>query len=43
MILARIICYFKGHRRGVRVAAYNGKIEYRCPRCRATWARKGKA
>ena len=43
--LAKLWCWFRGHKRGVRVAysadvPAGSMIHYRCPRCAATWARK---
>jgi hypothetical protein len=47
-VIARLICYFTGHRRGkfhslIRDA--DNKVTarmYICPRCTATWTRKAK-
>lgn len=46
-MISRLICWFKGHKRGKRVAfagdtADMGK-RFQCPRCKATWFRKVKA
>jgi hypothetical protein len=47
-MIAKLICYFKGHKRGVRienvgVTSTVHMNHYRCPRCQATWMRKAKA
>lgn len=48
-MIAKIICYFKGHRRGklfLKGTAARPAVEwntYECPRCKATWTRKAKA
>ncbi|HEX8106738.1 MAG TPA: hypothetical protein VF516_03370 [Kofleriaceae bacterium] len=47
-MIGRLICLFKGHKRGKRVseATSNGGAmfaDFRCPRCKATWTRKAKA
>lgn len=48
-MIARLICYFRGHKRGVRVKTTEwlsgidipmSPQEYYCPRCFATWTRK---
>ncbi len=41
--LAGFWCKLRGHRRGVRVAAADGVVTYRCPRCWVTHTRKVKA
>ncbi len=33
MILGRIICLFKGHRRGVEFHRSSVYVHFRCPRC----------
>lgn len=42
MILGRIICWAKGHRRGHYFSDTPTHKVYRCPRCHATWTRKAK-
>lgn len=51
-MIAKLICYFRGHKRGKRVALENVRnpvavnaptVVYECPRCTAQWARKAKA
>lgn len=49
-MIARLICWLVGHKRGVRIslAGLGDSAEFCCPRCKATWerkiyARKGKA
>lgn len=45
-MIARLICWWKGHKRGKRVVytvggpESDGEREYECPRCGATWIRK---
>lgn len=41
-MIAKLICYFRGHLRGKRDRAQSNqeKIVYRCPRCGGTWTRK---
>lgn len=44
-MINRLVCLFKGHRRGKRTgnsAAAAGFLEFRCPRCGSTWQRKEK-
>lgn len=48
-MIARLICFFKGHKRGKRLTASMATTTstspvntYECPRCRATWTRKAK-
>ena len=41
----KLICRFKGHKRGKRaddMPLEEGKLWYRCPRCGAQWLRKVK-
>jgi hypothetical protein len=48
-MIARLICWWAGHRRGKRVGitatGTRGGVyaEFRCPRCNATWSRKEKS
>jgi hypothetical protein len=49
-MIARLICWINGHKRGKRLYAssmpadeFKGKNVFRCPRCGATWTRKAKA
>jgi hypothetical protein len=49
MTLGWLVCKIKGHKRGKRVMFYSAsstamadRIEFRCPRCLATWTRKAK-
>lgn len=37
-MIAKLICFFKGHKRGKRVSI----IGIRCPRCGAEWVREQK-
>lgn len=50
-MIARLICYFIGHKRGKKVFTIKThdasgqrttveRTEYACPRCKATWTRK---
>ena len=45
-MIARLLCYLFGHRRGRRVVyavggpESDGEREYMCPRCEATWTHK---
>lgn len=50
-MIARLICWYKGHRRGVRVhpsmtvnpvAVNSPEATFQCPRCKAAWTRKVK-
>ena len=46
-LIGRLVCYFKGHKRGKRLTS-NSSLNrldhhiYRCPRCGAQWTRKRK-
>lgn len=44
-LLGILICKWKGHLRGKKIAQTQNFKEYRCPRCGGTWSRKvnGKA
>lgn len=47
-MIARLICWLVGHKRGVRTIQSADHAKFQCPRCKATWerkiyARKGKA
>jgi transposase-like protein len=52
-MIARLICWLVGHKRGIRftdstVTTTAQEARFRCPRCKDTWsrkvyARKGKA
>lgn len=46
-MISKIVCFFKGHKRGKRVGEAtditNGKKNFYCPRCGARWSRKAKA
>lgn len=47
-MIARLICLFKGHKRGKRLTmvGFTSTVplnHFRCPRCKATWTRKVKA
>jgi hypothetical protein len=47
-MIARLKCWFLGHKRGKKVESVTstGTVPvntYRCPRCRAQWTRKVKA
>lgn len=44
-MIARLICWWKGHRRGKRLTgevAQPGFGHFQCPRCGARWVRKEK-
>lgn len=45
-MLNKLICFFKGHKRGKRINAEivgsESYVCYQCPRCKAKWAKKGK-
>lgn len=42
-MIGRFICWLRGHKRGKRINYAQGMITFQCPRCKATWTRKGKA
>lgn len=50
-MISKLICWFKGHKRGKRVGEAtdivtgmrNGMHNFYCPRCNARWVRKVKA
>ena len=50
LFLGKLICKWRGHKRGVQVratsasieAAVNGTRLFRCHRCGATWTRKAR-
>ena len=41
-VIAKLICWWRGHKRGKRTAGTGvlGTHEFRCPRCGALWYRK---
>jgi len=43
-MIGKLICYFKGHKRGQRVnqeAPFDNSVyRFQCPRCKAIWTRK---
>lgn len=46
-MIAKIKCWFLGHKRGKRVPFVDSTgtvnvVWYQCPRCAARWCRKGK-
>lgn len=46
-LLAKMQCYFAGHKRGKRTGIYGanalaGHVDYQCARCKARWTRKVK-
>ena len=47
-MIGKLICFFKGHKRGRRIGTVTNPtgpdfIDYQCPRCLATWTRKVKS
>lgn len=45
-MIAKLICWWKGHRRGRRVPPLRvgtATTLFQCPRCHATWSRRTKA
>lgn len=39
-IIGKLICYFRGHRRGKRISSgYKKYAKFQCTRCSATWER----
>lgn len=47
-MISKVICFFKGHKRGKRVGVVGLSSttplnHFQCPQCNATWTRKAKA